>query len=101
MELTQVERQDRVRSMYGRLHDVLKIFDMVEAEKFRPDWVAEFWEAYDLLDQYCARYIIGGVIDWEFDVLGQATYLFNMQHEFNCPDDLKLSEEAILLSRFK
>jgi hypothetical protein len=101
VELTQVERQDRVRALYGRLHEVLKHFDMAEAEKFRPDLVSEFWEGYDLLDQYCARYIIGGVIDWEFDVLGQATYLFNMQHEFGMSDDLKRTEEEIQLLLFK
>lgn len=100
MELTKTERQERVRFMYQRLHDALRGFDMVEAEKFRPDWVAEFWEAYDLLEQYCTRYIEGGVIDWEFDVLGQATYLFDMQHEFNRSDDLKRSEEELLLARF-
>lgn len=101
MELTQVERQDRVRALYGRLHLVLKDFNMVEAEKFRPDWVIKFWEAYDLLEEYCSRYIAGGVIDWEFDVLGQATYLFNMQHEFGMSDDLKRSEEEILLAKFR
>lgn len=101
MKLTKVEKQDRVRALLARLHLVLKDFDMVEAEKFRPDWVAEFWEASDLLDQYCPRYIEGGVINWEFDVLGQATYLFNMQHEFGMNDDLKRSEEEILLARLK
>lgn len=99
--LTQIERQDRVRSLYNRLHPILSIFDFAEAEKFRPDFLSDFWENYDLLDEYCARYIEGGCIDWESDVLGQATYLFNIQHDFNCPDDLKVGSETMQLALFR
>jgi hypothetical protein len=99
--LTPLERQERVRSMYARLHPVIGSFDFVEAEKFRPDFVSEFWENYDLLDEYCARYIEGGFIDWETDILAQAKYLFNIQHDFNCPDDLKVGSRTMQLALFQ
>lgn len=81
--LLEVERATRARQLFDRLDDVLKGLGFPRDFKAAPDLVTEVWEARDLLDEYTVRYIIGGCIDWEEDILPQAKYCFQLIHDFH------------------
>lgn len=81
--MQQMERATRSRELFERLDTVLKGCGFPQDFKSAPDMVQEVWEARDLLDEYTVRYVQGGIIDWEEDVMPQAKYCFQLIHNFH------------------
>lgn len=81
--MQQIERATRSKELFQRLDDVLKGVGFPQDFKSAPDIVQEVWEARYLLDEYTVRYIEGGCIDWDDDVVPQAKYCFQLIHNFH------------------
>lgn len=82
-ELQEVERGTRAKHLLLRLDDILHGLKFPRDFKKAPDLIQEVWEARDLLDEYTVRYIMGGNISWDEDILPQAKYCFQLIHNFH------------------
>jgi len=82
-DLQQIERATRSRELFERLDDVLKGCKFPHEFKLAPDVIEDIWKARDLLDEYTVRYVQGGSIDWQEDIIPQAKYCFQLVHDFN------------------
>ncbi len=80
--MTYLEKQQRIRDMYGRLNTVVSSFKFPRGYFYAPQFIDQWWQEWDRLDALCFSYLSGGAMDWEVDILAQSKHCFNLLHEW-------------------